>query len=217
MNQHKGFRCDPGSFPLVGAAGVIAVGSQLLMIDVIPFFPFVDRGIDLMTDNRCRIQVKSARRCMTPKTLKKNLDGIYRFKFATKRYRNKSERSMAGLGTTSPVKPFHEVVDVVVLWGVDENRFWIVPASLLKGCINVDLGPDNSRGFSKDVPEMRAMLAQGKTQDEVAKHFGISQGAVSIRLKREGTKIYLSKRTAAIRACENAWEQIIEFGKIVPG
>ena len=56
------------------------------------------------------------------------------------------------------------------------------------------------------------MIAAGKTQKEVAEHFQITQGAVSIRLKREGTEIFISKPTAAIRACENAWHHITEFG-----
>lgn len=215
-SEEYSFKNDPRSFSLVGKAGEYAVASQMLLRQLVTFFPAVDTGVDLIAENGCRIQVKTSRKCVTYKTLKKNSEGVYRFKFPKVRYRNTSTRSFVGLGTKTSVKPFHEFCDVVVLWGVEENRFWIVPARMLEGVTKVDLGPDNSRGFSKDVPEMRAMLAAGNTQDEVAKHFGISQAAVSIRLKREGSKIFISKRTAAVRACENAWDHILNYGEPDP-
>jgi hypothetical protein len=87
-----------------------------------------------------------------------------------------------------------------------------VPAKLLNGSHGVVLGSDNARLFEKDIPTMREMIAAGKTQAEVGAYFGITASAVCIRLQRQGKKIYARTQTANIRACENAWHHITEFG-----
>jgi hypothetical protein len=196
---------------MTGRAGEYAVAAQLLLRGVNPCFSAVDQGVDLIGPKGCRIQVKSVHLTCTPKTLKKNLDGVYRFGFDRNRYRYNSSRG--------PIKdhitrrpPMSEYCDIVILWGIEQNRFWIVPSSLLDSVDGVALGPDNSRGFSKDVDAMKEMLKKGFTQEDVANHFNISQASVSIRLKRSGTKIYLSSTTAQIRQCENAWHYILDFG-----
>jgi hypothetical protein len=217
----KKFKNDPRTFALTGEGGEQALISQLILRGENPFRPVRDmNGIDILLLSGCKIQIKTARICTTYKTLKKNLDGVYRFSFANFYYKNRSERGKESieknLSKKIKKKAFYEYCDIVVLIGVDNSyncRFWIVPAKLLDRKTNIDLGPDNSRGFSKDVPEMREMLNAGFTQKQVGEKFGISQAAVNIRLKRAGTKIYLSKISRQIRECENAWDKILNFGK----
>jgi hypothetical protein len=205
-------KLDPSQYALTGGAGEHTVVAQLMLRGVVPCFPAVDVGVDLYTVAGCRIQVKSAHLCTTPAIVRKNTEGVYRFSFPQHIFRNSSTR-----GVVKSVKrvrrQFEEYCDVVVLWGIDQNRFWVVPAKLLNGLQGIDLGPNNERSFSKDVPEMREMVRLGYEQSEIAAHFGISQASVSTRLKRAGCKIYLSSRTLAIRQCEGIWDPIVDFGR----
>jgi hypothetical protein len=207
-------KSDPRQFVLTGRAGEYAVAAQLLLRSVVPAFPAVDTGIDLLTTpSGCRIQVKAAHLCTTPAIVRKNTEGVYRFSFPQHYFRNTSNRGPVNRVRT-PRRQFEEYCDIVVLWGVDQNRFWVVPSNLLNGLQGIDLGPNNERSFSKDVPEMREMVRLGYEQAEIAKHFNISQASVSIRLKRAGCKIYLSSRTLAIRQCEGIWDPIVDFGRV---
>ena len=209
----KKFKYAPDTFVLTGKAGEYAVAAQLMIRGVVPFFPAVDRGVDLMAENGCRIQVKSVHRCTTPITLRKNLEGVYRFAFKRGVYRASSERGTIKEVRYVPARKFSEYCDIVALWGIDQNRFWIVPSNLLDGIQGIDLGQYRDRAFSKDVPAMREMVSLGYSQEEIGKHFGISGAAVCVRLKRAGTEVNVTKQTAAIRACENAWDHIINFGQ----
>lgn len=209
----RNFKQNPNTFCLIGKAGEYAVATQLMIRDVVPFFPAVDRGVDLMAENGCRIQVKSAHRCSTPVTLRKNLEGVYRFSFKRGVHRASSERGAIKSVRFIPARKLSEYCDVVALWGIDQNRFWVVPSKLLDGIQGIDLGQYRERAFSKDVAEMREMVKLGYSQKEIGEHFGISDGAVCVRLKRAGTEVNVTKQTAAIRACENAWEHIINFGQ----
>jgi hypothetical protein len=165
-----------------------------------------------MLSSDSRVQVKSAHLCTTPSIVRKNTEGVYRFSFPQHYFRNTSNR-----GPVVPIKTrrrqFVEYCDVVVLWGIDQNRFWVVPAKLLNGLQGIDLGPDNERSFSKDVPEMREMVRLGYTHAEIAEHFKISAASVSIRLKRAGCKIFITSRTLSIRQCEGIWDPIVDFGR----
>jgi len=202
---------DPRKTVMTGKAGEYAVAAQLMLRGATPCFPAVDTGVDLVTTEGCRIQVKSVHLCTTPATVRKNTEGVYRFSFPQHIFRNSSTRGP--VKSVRRDKPqFAEYCDVVALWGIDHNRFWIVPAKLLDKLQGIDLGPDNERAFSKDVPEMRSMVDLGYTHEEIGKHFSISPAAVCVRLKRAGTKVFISSRTAAIRACENSWEYITNFG-----
>lgn len=116
---------------LKGQAGVYAVASQLCLLGHVPFFPAVDHGVDLVMANGIRLQVKIA--CLTyPKSgMRKNgtggnyLGGAYGFNLRRgvwDRSNNRWKRNESGT--------YHGVADFFVLWGIDENRFWIVPTSV---------------------------------------------------------------------------------------
>ncbi len=121
---------------LQGQAGVYAVASQLCLRGMNPMFPAVDDGVDLMLSNGIRLQIKTAR-LIHPKLYVPGNTGSrggrqagYRhggaYCFGLRRgewlpKEKKYQRVKRGYG---------EVADFFVLWGIDEDRFWIVPTSI---------------------------------------------------------------------------------------
>jgi len=113
-----------------GQAGVYQVASQLLLRGVNVYFPAVDSGVDLVTDSGIRIQVKMthlARRARRDQQI--YAGGAYWFHFMQR----KVVKGGKGLMTVRG-RDFASECDLVVLWGVDHNRFWIVPACELAEC-----------------------------------------------------------------------------------
>lgn len=106
-------------------------------------------------------------------------------------------------------RQFSHQCDFVVLMGIDEGRFWVVPAALLDSAtlVTLCLGPD---GFHKrsDFEEARSLRAQGLTQQQIADRLGVSQVAVSYQLR--GGRKALPKRTrsAQVRELEGKWDLI---------
>ncbi len=184
---------------LTGQAGVWQVASQLALRGLNPYFPGVDLGCDLLVEGRIRLQVKAA-------SLRKHArvypDGAYHFKFwqaaivtGAKNIRRRGQRD------------YSAVADFIVLWGVDENRFWIVPASLLARTSGLVVGP---RGFyqRQDFAEAKTLRAAGLSQQEIATRLGISQVAVSYQLR--GGRVKQPKQTVAaqVRGLEDRWDLI---------
>ena len=129
----------------LGQAGVYRVASELSLRGLEVYFPSVDVGIDLLTGTGKRIQIKTA-------TLRERKQGrAYYIGFGwnqagTKRRAKRRARS------------YSEEVDVVVIWGVDNNRFWIVPANVFDNHSCLMLREDKtaapyerSGGFCQDV------------------------------------------------------------------
>lgn len=110
---------------LQGQAGVYAVASQLILRDHTPMFPAVDVGADIILSNGLRIQVKSAR--LTSGKYHGNggnyKSGAYGFCVRRGEYRNNRWTAKSKTG-------YAGVADFFVLWGINENRFWIVPTSI---------------------------------------------------------------------------------------
>lgn len=107
-----------------GQAGVYQVASQLLLRGVNVFFPAVDLGADLITDSGVRVQVKithhSARMSSAYPA------GAYWFHFMKTGIR-RGKRTVA-------VRNLAADCDVVVLWGIEDDKFWVVPACELADC-----------------------------------------------------------------------------------
>jgi hypothetical protein len=108
--------------PLVGQAGVFAVASKLALHGHNVLFPAVDEGYDLMLSNGLRIQVKSCRLMFLSR--KKYQAGLYSFSLRRKMYDPTGQNRLSRM-----MKPYSEVADFFVLWGVEEDRFWILPTS----------------------------------------------------------------------------------------
>jgi len=96
-----------------------------------------------------------------------------------------------------------------VLWGIEENRFWIVPAHVLDGKSGASVGPKVSY-VSVDIEHARNMLASGREIEEVASLYECSVATIQRRLKGIYTK---TSRGFCIelRSFEGKWEQIPDF------
>jgi len=127
---------------LQGQAGVYRIASLLCMRGLNPYFPAVDVGADLIVDS-CKIQVKCAH-------LRLNSvypNGAYWFKlsFPTVKQGKRVWKNRA----------FSDSCDFVVFWGIEHDKFWIVPSSKLdtKQCLT--LCPDRVKPSIVDNLENR--------------------------------------------------------------
>ena len=116
---------------LKGQAGVYAVASRLCLLGQVPYFPGVDHGVDLMIANGLRLQIKVA--CLTyPQCGRSSrnrtgnyLGGAYGFNLRRGVWEKDGNRM-----SRTESRDYRDVADFFVLWGMDENRFWIVPTSI---------------------------------------------------------------------------------------
>jgi hypothetical protein len=108
-------------------------------------------------------------------------------------------------------KAFAEICDYVVFWGIEQNRFWIVPAVLVDSCTGVDLGFDSKqRRFVGSVADMREMIKLGYTRGQVAKHYGVAR--TSLQQFLDSGKDSIDETVVSkMRTCEGRWDFILDF------
>ena len=111
-------------FQLRAQAAVWIVAGQLALRGHVPMFPGLDVGFDIMLGNGLRIQVKSA--TLRIQSGVNYPDGAYSFALRRGAWDSNDKRYKR-----SSLRPYSEVADFFVLWGMDENRFFILPT---KGC-----------------------------------------------------------------------------------
>lgn len=158
-----------------------------------------DHGVDLYAGS-VRVQVKSAyfRKDKVYPT------GAYWFKLTHGAIvtGNNTIRKRGG-------RQFSAQCDFVVFMGIDEQRFWVVPSALLdrSTLVTLMLGPE---GFHKrgEFRETKDLRAQGFTLDAIAEQLGISQVAVSYRLRGGDAKKPRETMSSRVRALENRWDLI---------
>lgn len=114
-----------------GEMGVALVIVELLARGFSPYRPVVDdHGVDIMLLNGNRIQVKSAK--LTGKKTGKQWYTRYRFSL------NKFAWTKIEQGSTK-ARDVADDADFVILVGIDQRRFWIVPSSILRGRIQIEI------------------------------------------------------------------------------
>lgn len=157
-------------------------------------FPSVDHGYDLEVEGGVRIQVKSA-----------HLSFNRPYKYGA--YMFRLRQSVYGRYDRKPV--FSDKNHFVVLWGIEENRFWIVPAHLLDGKGGVGVGPKVSY-VSVNIEDARTMIESGSPIEDVAAKYECSVATIKRRLKGLYTK---TSRGFCIelRSFEDKWNQIPDF------
>lgn len=184
-----------------GMAGNFRVASELLLRGFRVYMPAVDSGVDLLVNECVRVQVKSA-----------HVKAVPRYAGAQPSYGFWLARGPKGLGggrsTKTVARIFSKTCDFVVLWGIEQGRFWIVPAALLDNRYSVTVGPD-MRWIPIDTSRVRQLHAEGMIQGDIAKELGVSEMTVSRR--RRG--MYSNEPDAnvlihRIKACEGRWENI---------
>ncbi len=190
---------------MVGRAGEYMVAANILLRGGCVAWPATDDGYDLIGPNGCRVQVKSAHIRATPSIANAYPEGVYSFTLIRSSGTRKSARRKF------ETSKFSERCDVVVLWGIEQNRFWVTPAHVVDNVYGLYLGPNSDRAFEKDVPKMLEMLKEGMTQGEIGRRFGVCASSISTRLSRAGTPMHSMTASHKVRQCENAWEYITEF------
>jgi hypothetical protein len=123
MNQEK--RQYGKGFQLQGQAAVWQVASQLALRGHNVLFPGLDTGYDLQLENGLRLQIKSA--TITYKNEGYQRSGAYGFGLRRGAWDRKSKSYTRNKHEN--FRPYSEVAHYFVLWGVDENRFFILPTS----------------------------------------------------------------------------------------
>jgi hypothetical protein len=111
---------------LQGQAGVYAVASKLCLLGHVPFFPGVDYGYDLVIENGIKLQVKAAYASLASD--KRDMYPWPSYRFDMRVSKPNAHGKMERMN-----RHYRKVADFFVLWGIDENRFWIVPTSEIKG------------------------------------------------------------------------------------
>lgn len=194
---------------MTGKAGEHAVACQLFLRDTPVMFPNLDLGFDLMSYNGCRIQVKSAHLCTTDKMIEKTGRGSYCYPLPrTKRRAVTNDRSTLVIRSS-----FVDICDIVVFWGIEENRFWIVPAELADKSTGLILGaPDPTNRFVGNIDDMRKMREAGCSLGKISKKYGGLAKTSILQFINNPDKSYQEASiTSQVRQCENAWEHITEF------
>ena len=197
----------------IGQAGVCRVTAELILRGHCPCTPSIDFGVDLMTVSGVRIQVKTSTLRVVTKL------PAYKFQlYQSEKILHPDGRK----GWKNFNRKWSAVCDFVILHGTTENRYWIVPATLMDGCASVYATGVNTPGrkdyTEEDALKMRADLHAGKSVEEVAALWGVGKGVI-FRVRR-GEKICpaagrRASRAREIRKLENRWDLIDDFIRTV--
>jgi hypothetical protein len=188
---------------VTGRAGEYAVAAQLLLRDVIPYWPAVDEGCDMITSTGCRLQVKCGRLM--------NSDGRYGQHYMFQLRRRNLVRKADFTMKRIDLPTFSETCDFVIFWGIDQNRFWIVPPQICDDCAGSRLGMElttRPRLVAKQA-DVQEMVSLGYSQEQIAQHYKITRSVVQ-RFLHEG-RDWDESSISRMRACENDWDAIVKF------
>src|SRR6185503_18402337 len=180
-----------------GRAGEYSVAAQLLVRGIMVHFPAVDKDVDLIAGNSLRIQVKTSR--LSPSRV-----SGYAFGLGQKRLGKAVERKY--------LREYVGVVDFLICWGLDENRFWIFPTSVMAQYPAVQtllLGGNHKRFVDRE--RLHALLESGMRQCDVAREMGIHPVMVSefARGKKLPIRKKFHKFAQVADQYEGAWHEII--------
>lgn len=192
---------ERNSARIQGQAGVYRVASELMLRGFNPKFPAVDCGADLEIEGGIRIQVKAAH--LRTQGYAAYPQGAYWFKLA----RGPVAHGNHGVRPRSP-RIFSRDCEFVVFWGIEQHRFWIVPAPILDGRHLVVLGPD-TWWVDVDVNQIKEMSNSGMTQTDIAKSLGTTRATVDRRLRGMYAQPSEARAlTHKVRDCEGKWDLI---------
>lgn len=186
---------------LTGQAGVYRVAAECLLRGLNPRFPSVDCGADLEVDGGVRLQVKSAHLRFNARIYP---EGAYWFKF----WRAPVVSGRCNVRQRPP-RVFSEECDFVVLHGIEQLRYWIVPARTLDGCQLVTVGPE-SAWIDANIQAIEELKQAGLTHEQIGEKLGLNPATISRRLRG----FYVTPKRSivhAVRESEGKWQSIIEF------
>ena len=213
MNSRPNSESQRGRHSLyTGKAGEYAVASQLALREVNVLWPVVDEGVDLFTPTGCRIQVKTAHVSATEKMVSQHGEGAYVFPLP----RTKRIAITDGKNVLRARKTFADTCDIVVFWGIEQNRFWVVPAYLCDQVQAFVLGPSNERRFHGSLESLREMVRLGYTHQQIADKYNIDRVQVTNHINDLSRTEIKPSAVSRARICEGAWHLITEFDRNVP-
>ena len=198
----------------VGQQGVNLLISELLAHGLCPYQPVLDdHGVDLMLSNGARLQVKTAHLSRSKRAINK---GIYAFSCSRNVYITPGRdiksypggrRFQNGIGWAR--REFAKECDFVVLIGLDERRFWIIPALVVDSRKETTLmvGPRPMPSQS----EVKQLIDGGMEQTQVALELGVCTTTVW-KYKKFGH----SKRGQGvrwIRSYEDRWDLLGKYNQ----
>ncbi len=207
----EGMEKDKNHPSFIGKAGEYAVAAQLLARGIIVHFPAVDTGVDLIAGERIRIQVKARHReKVGPHHSSRVRVSGYNFTLGTKRMTK--TKAVAELKAKSMADWFPNV-DFLICWGIDDNRFWIIPSAVMAKHPTVKsllLGGNHKRFVDRD--RIHKLLASGMRQCDVAKEMDIHPVMVSefARGKKLPFRKIFHHLNEEADKYENAWHEIIQ-------
>lgn len=184
----------------LGEAGVLRVMSELILRGHTPYKPAVDdHGVDLMLSTGVRLQVKTA-------TLRTRRRGTQQLKDGPQIYLSAGYFLSLGwcqMGRVqSPIRRkrlYSQECDYFIIWGVDENRFWIVPSFVLDNRTCLVLGP-KPQATSKQVQDL---AAKGLGLQEISRTLGICEVTAWKRKKGDAKH---GSFVRSVRMCEDKWD-----------
>lgn len=199
---------DGHSNSYFGQAAVYRTAAELLLRGIHVSFPAVDVGFDLIAGGLVRIQVKATRLYQRVP----HIDPYYRFALHS--------HKLANVGSVRKYVPkkahLQKRADFVVLYGLDENRFWVVPTELLNGRSHVELNRAvvKSAWIDVDVHALEAARAEGLSFKAIGERFGVNEQIVASRLRGSTKGQQESKNrpvAAKVMRTENRWDLISNF------
>jgi hypothetical protein len=180
----------------VGEQGVSLAVVELLERGLSPYRPVVDdHGVDLLLLNGIRIQVKSAH-------LSK-----YRSCDRSRTYQFSCSQNVYGTGgraraLTWKRRVFASYCDFLILVGLDQRRFWVVPAAFVDAYGDMNLTM-SERDDPAELLRINELVEQGKELTEIANELGCS--VTTVWKRRKGIRARRTK-VKALRAYENRWD-----------
>ena len=181
---------------LQGVAGEYRVAAELALRGIMPNFPGRDFGYDLMIEGGVRVQVKSAKMRRD-----KNYPlGAYWFRF------RKSTGMGHGITRSVGGRKFSEECDFVVLWGIETNRFWIVPAEKLDGVQCLVLGQLGPTQAPVDFNKINDLRWEGNNIHEIAKELDVHIETVRNYFNRKTGVKNNERMSKHVRQYENRWD-----------
>jgi hypothetical protein len=185
----------------IGQAGVHAVISQLMLRGHDAWLPVSDdHGVDVKVDDGVRIQVKTS----SIRYRKPWPTGHYSFSFHKQTYR-------AGNRIVSLRRDTAAECDFVILWGIEQNRFWIIPSGVVKDRRSVMFSANPETAYVRvDIEAVNRLVECGMSLPDAAKQMNVP---LTTLWRRMTTGVNAPKgawgKTATMYArYEGCWDQL---------
>lgn len=186
----------PRNTHYIGKAGEHMVAGHLLLREIPVSFPEVDTGVDIIAGNGIRVQVKSSH-----SRVERTNGYMFTMSARTPKNGHKQYRLKH--------REYHSFVDFMILWGIEDNRFWVIPAHALVPYRTTQTLVLGSTGYHRfiDYDRVNDLLCSGLTQAQVARDMNVSQMAIS-QIVRGKTTDRHKCAGLILDKYEGAWHEI---------